>query len=89
MKDKWSLIAYIKRGINRKKVFESIEEPVMPSEIVKKIYGKSSNTHFNIVSRALSELKKEGLVSVKNPKDKTGRMYELTKIGKDIRKRLS
>lgn len=81
-----SLISFVKRGRNRKKVFEALDKPMMPSEIMQKIYGKSSNTYFNIVSRALAELKSKGLVKVENPKDKTGRIYSLTSSGKSIKK---
>lgn len=84
MSENWNLIAKIKRGKNRLKVFLAIDKPLMPSEIVNKLYGKPSNTYFNIVSRALSELVKLGLIEVKNPKEKTGRIYSLTKKGKEI-----
>ena len=47
-----------------------------------KIYGKNSNTYFNIVSRALSELANAKLVKVVNPKSRTGRLYTLTNKGK-------
>jgi len=80
-----NLIAFIKRGKNRRIVFEALDNSMMPSELVKKIYGKSSNTFFNIVSRALAELKGKGLVKVENPKDKTGRIYSLTELGKKIK----
>jgi len=79
------LISFVKRGKNRKKVFEALDRPMMPSELVKKIYGKTSNTYFNIVSRALAELKEQGLVKVENPKEKTGRIYALTGVGKNVR----
>jgi DNA-binding HxlR family transcriptional regulator len=85
-KTKWDLIANIKRAKNRKKVFLIIDKPIMPSELSNKIYGKSSITYLNIVSRALGELLRDGLVEVKNPKAKTGRLYELTKKGRTIKK---
>ena len=88
MRNKWELISYVKRGKNREKVFLALEEPVMPSELVRRIYGKTSNTHFNVVSRALHELRKIGLVDIKNPKEKTGRIYKLSKQGKSVRKEL-
>ncbi|MBD3361755.1 hypothetical protein GF358_03105 [Candidatus Woesearchaeota archaeon] len=53
-----------------------------------RIYNKNSNTFFNLVSRALSELKEEKLVEVVNPKDKTGRIYQKTKLGNDVSKKL-
>ena len=57
-------IGFIKRGKNRRKIFANLDKPMMPSELVIKIYKKSSNTYFNLVSRALSELKKKKLVEV-------------------------
>jgi len=39
-------------------------------ELMRKIYGKTSNTYFNLVSRALSELLEKKLVEVINPKEK-------------------
>jgi len=38
-----------------------------------KIYKSNSNTYFNLVSRALSELKEKKLVEVINPEERTGR----------------
>jgi len=78
------LEGFIKRGKNRKEVFLALDKPSMPSELVIKIYGKTSNTYFNIVSRALAELKEVGLVEVANPKAKTGRIYRKTGLGKKI-----
>jgi len=52
------------------------------------MYGTNSNTYFNLVSRALAELKEKKLVEVLNPKEKTGRIYQKTKLGNDVVKRL-
>ena len=84
----FSLVSFVKRGKNRKKVFEALEKPMMPSELVIKIYTKNSNTYFNLVSRALAELKAKNLVEVLNPKDKTGRIYQKTKLGNDVTKKV-
>jgi DNA-binding transcriptional ArsR family regulator len=81
-------IAKVKRGYNRRKVLENIDKDVMPSELVKKIYGKFSNTSFNVVSRALGELRELKLVEIINPKERTGRMYRLTKKGEIIRREI-
>lgn len=81
-------ISFVKRGKNRRKVLQAMEKRIMPSELVVKIFGKQSNTHFNLISRALGELKKEGLVKVLNEKERTGRFYELTTKGKSIKKHL-
>lgn len=84
----FNLVSFVKRGKNRKIVFDALDKPMMPSELMMKIYSKNSNTFFNLVSRALSELKEKNLVEVVNPKDKTGRIYQKTKLGNDVTKKL-
>jgi len=82
--DSLSAISFVKRGKNRKIIFLALDKPLMPSELVIKIYGKNSNTYFNIVSRALAELTKKGIVEVLNPRERTGRIYQRTKLGKNV-----
>lgn len=84
----FNLVSFVKRGKNRKKVFDALDKPMMPSELMMKIYNKNSNTYFNLVSRALSELKKKNIVKVVNPTDKTGRIYQKTKLGNILTKKL-
>jgi len=81
-------IGFIKRGKNRKEIFMNLDKPMMPSELVTKIYKSNSNTYFNLVSRALSELKEKKLVEVVNPEDRTGRIYKRTKEGEKVSKEL-
>jgi len=82
------LVGFVKRGKNRYRIFIMLDKPSMPSELTKKVYGKNSNTYFNIVSRSLSELKKKGLVEVANPKERTGRIYQKTELGKQLEHKL-
>lgn len=82
------IIGFIKRGKNRNKIFMNLEKPMMPFELVIKIYKRNSNTYFNIVSRALSELKEKKLIEIINPEEKTGRIYKRTKEGETIAKKL-
>jgi len=82
-------IGFVKRGKNRKEVFMNLNKPMMPSELVMKIYKSNSNTYFNLVSRALSELKEKKLVEVVNPEDRTGRIYKRTKEGEKVAKNLN
>jgi DNA-binding transcriptional ArsR family regulator len=81
-------IGFVKRGKNRKEVFMNLDKPMMPSELVMKIYKSNSNTYFNLVSRALSELKEKKLVEVVNPEERTGRIYRRTKEGEKVAKEL-
>ena len=82
-------IGFVKRGKNRKEVFMNLDKPMMPSELVMKIYKSNSNTYFNLVSRALSELKERKLVEVVNPGERTGRIYRRTKEGEKVAKELN
>lgn len=89
--NKWKIIGSIKRGSNRLKVFLAIptDKPIMPNELVKKIYGKVTSTDFATVSRALKELADLGVIALlSDKKEKTGRLYKLTKQGQDMRKEL-
>jgi DNA-binding transcriptional ArsR family regulator len=54
-----------------------------------KIYKSNSNTYFNLVSRALAELKDNKLVEVVNPEDRTGRIYRRTKEGERVSKQIN
>jgi len=83
------LVGYVKRGKNRKIVFLALDKPMMPSELMRKMYNKKSNTYFNLVSRALSELTEKKLIEIVNPNEKTGRIYRKTKLGIKVEKELS
>lgn len=83
-----NLVGYVKRAKNRQIVFLALDKPMMPSELMRKIYNKTSNTYFNLVSRALTELKDKKLIKVVNPKEKTGRIYRKTNLGKEVEKKL-
>jgi len=84
-----NLVGYVKRGKNRQIIFLALDKPMMPSEIMKKIYGKTSNTYFNLVSRALGELTEKKLIEVVNPNEKTGRIYRKTKLGMEVERKLN
>lgn len=77
-------VGFVKSGKNRRDIFIALDKPMMPSELVVKIYGKSSNTYFTLVSRALGELRKRKLVEVVNPGERTGRIYRRTALGKRV-----
>ncbi len=89
--NKYQRIGSIKRGSNRLKVFMAMptDKLIMPNELVKKIYGKTTSTYFATVSRALKELTDLGVVVLlSDKKEKTGRLYKMTKQGLEIRKEL-
>ncbi|MDA2920630.1 transcriptional regulator [Desulfobacterota bacterium AH_259_B03_O07] len=79
-------VSFVKRAKNRIRVLKELDGALMPSELVLRIYGKRSNTYFNIVSRALNELAEAKLVKVANPNSRTGRLYTLKDKGKKVKK---
>jgi len=83
-----SLVGYIKRGKNRHKVFLTLDKPMIPSEIAKSEFGHRAGASLNIVSRALGELAKKGLVEVVNPEESSGRIYRRTKTGETVAKKI-
>lgn len=79
----WSLIGYIIRSSYRKKVFLALKKPTRPSEI-----AKETGLRLTHVTRALRELKKKGLAKCLNPKEKFGRIYNLTPKAKKLMKKI-
>lgn len=76
-------VSWIKRGKQRREIIPHLNGKQTPSEIAKK--AKYSLNH---TSRILNEFKKQRIVRVLNPKEKTGRLYKLTSKGKVIRDEL-
>jgi len=76
-------LSWIKRGKQRREIIVHIESKNTPTEIANK-----SKYSLNHTSKILNEFKKNGFVKLLNPKDKTGRLYELTEKGKVVRDKL-
>ena len=73
-------ISIIEMSTHREKVLKDLKNKVKtPSKI-----GKSINMSTSNVSRALQELKKNDLVICLNPEKKVGRLYKITKLGKEV-----
>jgi len=79
----WEDYSFVIRGKQRRKVIEAFDGPKIPTEI-KQI------THMNLtnVSRVLVSFEKKGLAKCLTPKLKVGRVYILTKIGEQVRKKI-
>ena len=80
---RWDLVSFISRSKQRKKILSVLLEPITPTEIAKKtgLYP----TH---VSRALREFTEKGLVKCLTPKERVGKLYRITKKGKDVLKNI-
>ena len=78
------LTEFIRQAPNRLKVLKTLDnKTLMPSEI-----SHETNIHNNNVSRALKQLKQNGLVYLINPDAKKGRLYRLTDEGMEVLKNL-
>ena len=75
------LAGFIIRSNYRKNVFKLLDNPIRPSEIAKKL-----DIRLTHITRELRFLKQKGLVECLNPKERIGRLYQLTKKGKILKK---
>jgi DNA-binding HxlR family transcriptional regulator len=78
------LVAFVKRAKNRRKVLETLQQPMLPSELMLAVFGSASESYFSTISRALRELEEQKIVELINPKERTGRTYRLTRKGEEV-----
>ena len=79
-KPPWELLGFILASGNRRKVLFILEHDyATPSQISQK-----TGIRIGHISNILIDLRKKGLVECKNPDAKRGRIYSLTKQGKDV-----
>ncbi|MCK5282339.1 MAG: hypothetical protein KAK00_02935 [Nanoarchaeota archaeon] len=76
-------LSWVKRGKQRREIIVHINDQETPTDIASK-----SKYSLNHASRILNEFRRKGFVKLLNPKQKTGRLYELTERGKVIRDKL-
>ncbi|MFQ5978582.1 MAG: ArsR family transcriptional regulator [Candidatus Heimdallarchaeota archaeon] len=70
---------FVCRGKIREMVFRELQEPNIPSRI-----ARTTEIRLASVSRALLDLEKHGIVRCINPKERRGRVYQLTTLGKRV-----
>ena len=75
--------AWVIRGKQRKKVIKSLTRLKIPSQI-----KGDTKLSLNNVSDVLRAFQKKKIARCLNPKEKTGRLYELTPKGMRIREEL-
>ncbi len=84
MGDKWELIGKIKSSDLRLRVLKILNESMKtPSELSK--LSNISSSHISDVIKDLTGMK---LIECKNPNLRKGKIYAITKLGKDILKEL-
>ncbi|MFH1365639.1 MAG: winged helix-turn-helix domain-containing protein [archaeon] len=79
----WDDISFIIRSKHRKNILKLLDKPKTPTQI-----KKTTGLHFNIVSRTIIELEKNGFLKCLNPQQKLIRFYQITKRGKDLLNKL-
>lgn len=78
----WSLVSFIRRSKNRRKVVAALRRsrsPLTPSDIAKKTGIGLPNT-----GRAVKSLREKGLIECLNPEDRVYRHYALTEQGEAV-----
>ncbi len=83
MSTKWDLVSFVKASSYRQKVLENLDKPATPTEL-----AKGLNLNRSHVSRALIDLVEKRLVICLTPSAKRARLYQRTKVGKDILEKL-
>ena len=76
-------LSWVSRGKQRRDIIKHIDGPETPTQIANK-----AGYSLNHTSKILNDFKKQGLAKLLNPKQKTGRLYQLTEKGKIIRDKL-
>ena len=79
----YNLVSFVSRGKIRKVVLSNLVKPCTPTDLAHII-----KTHRSTTSRTILALEKKGLVNCITPKEKMGRYYEITELGKKILDRL-
>jgi len=75
--------SWVLRGKQRRKIIEVLNKPKIPTQI-----KDDANLSLNNVSDVLRGFRNKKIVKCLNPKEKTGRIYELTPKGMKIRDKL-
>jgi predicted transcriptional regulator len=75
----WKDVSYVIASKTRKQILLKVTTPRTPTFLAKELGLNLAN-----VSRSITELEKEGLIVCLTPKQKVGRLYSLTKKGKDV-----
>lgn len=75
--------AWVLRGKQRRKIIKTLDKPKIPTQI-----KNDSGLSLNNVSDVLREFRRKGVAKCLNPKEKTGRIYQLTVKGNRIREML-
>ena len=88
IKTNLELLAWVLRGSQRREIIKVMDKPKIPAQIYKEAIKLNSKITRNSTSDVLKTFVKKKLARCINPKEVKGRIYELTKKGKDLRKKV-
>ena len=83
-----SLYAWTTRGKQRIAIAKALSHEMSPMQIYKKAKEYNEKLSANNTCDILRAFTEKGLVICLNPLEKTGRLYQLTKEGEEIRMEL-
>jgi predicted transcriptional regulator len=75
----WNDVSYVIASKTRKSIILKLETPRTPTFLAKDLDLNLAN-----ISRAITELEDKGIIVCLTPKQKVGKIYSLTKKGKDV-----
>jgi predicted transcriptional regulator len=75
----WDEVSYVIASKTRKAILSRLDTPRTPTFLAKDLDLNLAN-----ISRAITELENKDIVVCLTPKQKVGKIYSLTKKGKDI-----
>jgi predicted transcriptional regulator len=75
----WNDVSYVIASKTRKAIILKLDTPRTPTFLAKDLDLNLAN-----ISRAITELEDKGIVVCLTPKQKVGKIYSVTKKGKDI-----
>lgn len=89
MEKELKLYSWIIRGKQRRAVLKAmIKSEMIPTEIFKEAKKINPKMSLNTTSDILKEFREKKIVICLNPKEKIGRLYRLTKLGKEVKEKL-
>lgn len=80
MLSKEELLSFTRRSKRRKEILKLLSNRSLTATDIEKTTGMYKSH----VSRALSELKEQGLIECKNPNDRAFRYYKVSRKGKGV-----
>lgn len=75
----YELLSFVNRGKIRRKILELLKIPKTPTQISNIVL-----TQRPTISRTIIALQSKGLVECLTPKEKMGRYYQITPLGKKV-----